>query len=228
MQQRTPEEYRQELLRLYQSAHPRQETVSTDAPAPSPAPTPEADTPPEPSPESPASEAPQLTAEPDPIPEDNTPTSDTEQPELQPSAAESEQAATEPPAEQTEVGWLQVITRSAGNARAVPGVSVRITSGTQMQEQLEYVSVTNESGETPKIELPVPAASLSLNCNETRKPYSTYDVSVYADGFYRQVSEAVPVFAGTTSRQIFHMIPLPSYLQEPPKTIVYQNTEPNL
>lgn len=214
MQQRTPEEYRQELLRLYQSAHPRQETVSTDAPAPSPAPTPEADTPPKPSPESPASEAPQLTAEPDPIPEDNTPTSDTEQPE--------------PPAEQTEVGWLQVITRSAGNARAVPGVSVRITSGTQMQKQLEYVSVTNESGETPKIELPVPAASLSLNCNETRKPYSTYDVSVYADGFYRQVSEAVPVFAGTTSRQIFHMIPLPSYLQEPPKTIVYQNTEPNL
>lgn len=214
MQQRTPEEYRQELLRLYQSAHPRQETVSTDAPAPSPAPTPEADTPPEPSPESPASESPQLTAEPDPIPEDNTPTSDPEHPE--------------PPAEQTEVGWLQVITRSAGNARAVPGVSVRITSGTQMQEQLEYVSVTNESGETPKIELPVPAASLSLNCNETRKPYSTYDVSVYADGFYRQVSEAVPVFAGTTSRQIFHMIPLPSYLQEPPKTIVYQNTEPNL
>lgn len=214
MQQRTPEEYRQELLRLYQSAHPRQETVSTDAPAPSPAPTPEADTPPEPSPESPASEAPQLTAEPNSIPEDNTPTSDTEQPE--------------PPAEQTEVGWLQVITRSAGNARAVPGVSVRITSGTQMQKQLEYVSVTNESGETPKIELPVPAASLSLNCNETQKPYSTYDVSVYADGFYRQVSEAVPVFAGTTSRQIFHMIPLPSYLQEPPKTIVYQNTEPNL
>ena len=214
MQQRTPEEYRQELLRLYQSAHPRQETVSTDAPAPSPAPTPEADTPPEPSPESPASEVPQLTAEPDPIPEDNTPTSDTEQPE--------------PPAEQTEVGWIQVITRSAGNARAVPGVSVRITSGTQMQKQLEYVSVTNESGETPKIELPVPAASLSLNCDETRKPYSTYDVSVYADGFYRQVSEAVPVFAGTTSRQIFHMIPLPSYLQEPPKTIVYQNTEPNL
>ena len=214
MQQRTPEEYRQELLRLYQSAHPRQETVSTDAPAPSPAPTPEADTPPEPLPEPPASETPQLTAEPAPIPEDNTPTSDSEQPE--------------PPAEQTEVGWLQVITRSAGNARAVPGVSVRITSGTQMQEQLEYVSVTNESGETPKIELPVPAASLSLNCNETRKPYSTYDVSVYADGFYRQVSEAVPVFAGTTSRQIFHMIPLPSYLQEPPKTRVYQNTEPNL
>lgn len=214
MQQRTPEEYRQELLRLYQSAHPRQETVSTDAPAPSPAPTPEADTPPEPSPESPASEAPQLTAEPDPIPEDNTPASDTEQPE--------------PPAEQTEVGWLQVITRSAGNARAVPGVSVRITSGTQMQKQLEYVSVTNESGETPKIELPVPAASLSLNCDETRKPYSTYDVSVYADGYYQQISEAVPVFAGTTSRQIFAMIPLPSYLQESPEPIVYQNNEPNL
>lgn len=115
-----------------------------------------------------------------------------------------------------------------GNARALAGVSVLVTNGTEEQVHLKHTAVTNESGETGKIPLPVPAASLSLNCDETRKPYSTYDVSVYADGFYRQVSEAVPVFAGTTSRQIFHMIPLPSYLQEPPKTIVYQNTEPNL
>ena len=134
----------------------------------------------------------------------------------------------ETPQEQPAIGWIQVITRCAGNARALAGVSVLVTNGTEEQVHLEHTAVTNESGETGKIPLPVPAASLSLNSDETRKPYSTYDVSVYANGFYRQVSEAVPVFAGTTSRQIFHMIPLPSYLQEPPKTIVYQNTEPNL
>ena len=107
-------------------------------------------------------------------------------------------------------------------------MSVLVTNGTEQQLHLRHAAVTNESGETGKIPLPVPAASPSLNCDETRKPYSTYDVSVYADGYYQQISEAVPVFAGTTSRQIFAMIPLPSYLQESPEPIVYQNNEPNL
>ena len=130
--------------------------------------------------------------------------------------------------EQPAIGWLQIITRSAGNARAISGVSVLGTNGTEQQLHLRHTAVTNESGETEKIPLPVPAASLSLDSSETRKPYSTYDVSVYADGYYQQISEAVPVFAGTTSRQIFAMIPLPSYLQESPEPIVYQNNEPNL
>lgn len=85
--------------------------------------------------------------------------------------------------EQPAIGWLQIITRSAGNARALAGVSVLVTNGTEEQVHLKHTAVTNESGETGKIPLPVPAASLSLNCDETRKPYSTYDVSVYADGF---------------------------------------------
>ncbi|MFR9195571.1 MAG: hypothetical protein ACLVK8_09675, partial [Ruminococcus sp.] len=63
-----------------------------------------------------------------------------------------------------------------------------------------HTAVTNESGETEKISLPVPAASLSLDSSETRKPYSTYDVSVYADGIIsrsarlcRSLPERLPV-----------------------------------
>ena len=205
--EKTPEEYQAELLRLYH-------TAQASAPAPAPVPEPEEAPPQEPQPEPTPPEPEPAPPMPEPLPTETVP----------PPQLEVEKT----PQEQPAIGWIQVITRSAGNARALAGVSVLVTNGTEEQVHLKHTAVTNESGETGKIPLPVPAASLSLNCDETRKPYSTYDVSVYADGFYRQVSEAVPVFAGTTSRQIFHMISLPSYLQEPPKTIVYQNTEPNL
>ncbi len=196
--EKTPEQYQAELMQLYR-------TVQASAPPASPAP---AQQPPEPkpTPEPMAEAAPAVPLPPEPEP-----------PQLE---------VEETPQEQPAIGWIQVITRSAGNARALPGVSVRITNSTQQQEHLEQIAVTNESGETAKIPVPVPAAALSLDSSSAQKPYSTYHVSVYADGFYRQVSEDVPVFAGTTSRQIFSMIPLPIDLQEPPETIVYQNTEP--
>lgn len=198
--EKTPEQYQAELMQLYR-------TVQTSAPPASPAP---AQQPPKPesSPEPMAEAAPAVPPPPEPEP-----------PQL-----EVEETLQEQPA----IGWIQVITRSAGNAHALPGVSVRITNGTPQQASLEHTAVTNECGETEKIPVPVPAASLSLDSNNTQKPYSTYHISIHADGFYRQISESVPVFADTTSRQIFSMIPLPIDLQEPPKTIVYRNTEPQL
>lgn len=251
---RTPEEYQEELMRLYRNAQaanpaPPASASSRSVPTPEPAPTPRPVPIPEPEPAAPSEPAPipepetQPEPEPAPVPEpvpmpEPTPAPEPtipaepmpmpEQPvpapemEIQP---ETQQRGNAP---QTAIGWLQVITRSAGNARAIPGVSVLITNGTGTQMELEHVAVTNESGETEKIALPVPAASLSLDQNEKLQPYSTYDVSVYASGYYRQVSENVPVFAGITSRQIFSMIPLPIYPQEEPETITYQNTEPNL
>lgn len=54
------------------------------------------------------------------------------------------------PQEQPAIGWIQVITRSAGNARALAGVSVLVTNGTEEQVHLKHTAVTNESGETGK------------------------------------------------------------------------------
>ena len=103
-----------------------------------------------------------------------------------------------------------------------------ITSGSGSDMQLNYVAITDESGETEKIPLPAMPPSMSLDAQENSQPFTTYDVSVYASGYYRQISKNVPVFAGITSRQIFSMIPLPIYPQDPPETIVFRNTEPNL
>lgn len=217
--EKTPEEYQAELMRLYhtvQASAP--ETASSPTPAPVAVPQPAA----EPEMQQPETEPEETPQPPDAVPEseETAPPAET----VPPPQLEIDETSPEQPA----IGWLQIITRSAGNARAISGVSVLVTNGTEQQLHLRHAAVTNESGETGKIPLPVPAASLSLNCDKTRKPYSTYDVSVYADGYYQQISEAVPVFAGTTSRQIFAMIPLPSYLQESPEPIVYQNNEPNL
>lgn len=40
--------------------------------------------------------------------------------------------------EQPAIGWLQIITRSAGNARAISGVSVLVTNGTEQQLHLRH------------------------------------------------------------------------------------------
>ncbi len=229
---KSPEEYLAEMMRLYHASN------TPPTPAPETQPTPEI-MPPQPEipeePTTPTEPIPEMPPEPAPTPppEEPIPVIPPEMPpespvEVPPAPGESPIILEKATAEGTEIGWIQVITRSAGNARSLPGVSVIITTGSGSDMKLEHVAVTNESGETEKIALPALAAAMSLDAAEKQQPFITYDVSVYASGYYRQISKNVPVFAGITSRQIFSMIPLPIYPQESPETIVYQNTEPNL
>jgi len=134
--EKTPEEYQAELLRLYHTAQ-----ASAPAPVPEPKEAPPQEPQPEPTPPEPEPAPPM----PEPLPTETVP----------PPKLEVE----ETPQEQPAIGWIQVITRSAGNARALAGVSVLVTNGTEEQVHLKHTAVTNESGETGKIPLPVPAAS---------------------------------------------------------------------
>lgn len=230
---RTPKEYQEEMMRLYRAAQ-------ASAPPPVPAPEPPEKVPkPSPAPEpkpvlAPSPEPPQ---ELPPAPEPAAPEEPVMEFQLPPAAPPPEldapppkpELVPEPPAPDStpeDIGWLQVITRGAGNAMSLPGVSVLVSTGTGTDLQVKYVSVTNSRGETGKIPLPAPPASISLNKDETQQAYSTYDVSVYLSGYYPQVSKDVPVFAGITSRQIFSMIPLPAYPDNPPEPTVFQNNEP--
>lgn len=126
------------------------------------------------------------------------------------------------------IGWISVNVRTAENASPVENASVVITSMNNGNLIFEATGVTDESGQIKKIALPAPSASLSLDSENLIKPYSVYDINVYADGFFRERSVDVPVFAGITSVQQFNMVPLPLYMTENDETITYYNQEPKL
>jgi len=126
------------------------------------------------------------------------------------------------------IGWISVDVRTGENSSPIEGASVIITSMADGNLIFKATGITDESGQIKKIALPAPSASLSLDSGNLIKPYSIYDISVYADGFFRERSVDVPVFSGITSVQQFNMVPLPLYMKENDETITYYNQEPEL
>lgn len=79
-------------------------------------------------------------------------------------------------------GSLQVFVTAGETPRPVPGARVHITdpSGGAVLEEL----YTDESGQTPFIELPAPPMELSvMEGTADRRPYAVYNVTVSAGGF---------------------------------------------
>ena len=70
--------------------------------------------------------------------------------------------------------------------------------------------ITDRSGRTERIPLPAPPAANSLSAGGI-SPFSLYRVTVEKEGFYRQVTENVPVFAGVGSLQPITLIGLAEY-----------------
>lgn len=126
------------------------------------------------------------------------------------------------------IGWISVDVRTGENASPVKGASVIVTSMADGNLIFKATRTTDESGQIKKIALPAPSANLSMDSENIIKPYSIYDINVYADGFFRERSIDVPVFSGITSIQQFNMIPIPLYMSENDENITYYNQEPEM
>ncbi|MDE5946266.1 MAG: hypothetical protein K2G63_03005, partial [Oscillospiraceae bacterium] len=126
------------------------------------------------------------------------------------------------------IGWISVDVRTGENASPVQGASVIITSIADGNLIFKATRTTDESGQIKKIALPTPSVKLSMDSENNIKPYSTYDINVYADGFFRERSIDVPVFSGITSVQQFNMVPVPLYMSENDENITYYNQEPEM
>lgn len=126
------------------------------------------------------------------------------------------------------IGWISVDVRTGENASPVKGASVIVTSMADGNLIFKATRTTDESGQIKKMALPAPSANLSMDSENIIKPYSTYDINVYADGFFRERSIDVPVFSGITSIQQFNMIPIPLYMSENDENITYYNQEPEM
>lgn len=131
-------------------------------------------------------------------------------------------------AKNTEEGWIQVIVRKGDNAYPIPDASIIINSTEDDQLKLISNTMTDESGKTELIAVPAPNVSYSLESDNNVRPYALYNVSVFADGYFREKSVNVPVFAGITSVQQFNLVPLPLLMKESDETIEIFNQEPDL
>ena len=108
-------------------------------------------------------------------------------------------------------GFIRVHAVTAEGARPVAGATVTITHFSKGEPELISLQTTDDSGETETVTVPAPPPSA-----DQRRPASfLYDISVQAEGYYREHSTDVPVFPGVTSVQTFILIPLPAGSTEP-------------
>ena len=107
------------------------------------------------------------------------------------------------------------------------GAFVKVTAVVDGKRLVLASGATDESGVSPKFSLPVPDLEHSQTPDPDERPYNLFDVSVYAEGFFRARSVDVPVFSGITSVQNFNLIPVPLMMSSDDETVTYYNAEPS-
>jgi len=125
------------------------------------------------------------------------------------------------------IGYILVNTRTGEGSSPVVGASILITAVVDGKREIIASGVTNESGISPKFAVPAPDIIHSQSPEALKRPYSLFDISVTASGFFNARSVDVPVFSGITSVQTFAMIPVPLMMKSGDETVTYINQEPN-
>ncbi len=118
----------------------------------------------------------------------------------------------------TSEGYLSLRIGTAGGALPVEGADVRIVGSNPENQDLVYLLTSDQSGRIQVIALPAPQKSLSQNPESAAESYSTYDVTVFKEGFYTQRILQLPIFPTVTSTQFIELIPLSAFdpQQNPP------------
>ena len=101
---------------------------------------------------------------------------------------------------------LKVRVSTAREAAPIAGAHVEVTRGKTLAAQL----VTDESGSTQLIELDCVDRALSTESG-SEAPYTVWDISVSADGFYPTKNIGVPLFGGVTTVQDARLIPVAEF-----------------
>lgn len=123
-------------------------------------------------------------------------------------------------------GYILVNVRAGDESFAVDGAAVIITATVGGKRLLIASGKADNSGTTQRFKVPVPDVLLSQSPDPKKRPYSLYDISVAAKGFFNARSVDVPVFSGITSIQDFSMIPVPLNMHEDDETLTIYNQEP--
>ncbi len=105
-------------------------------------------------------------------------------------------------------GKLIVRVSAARGAVPIENATVIIQGKEPENEDIMLSLITNRDGLTDRVTLPAPSISLSQEPRPSKKPYSTYNIEVYKEGYYPQHYNGVPIFEGITAVQNAAIIPL--------------------
>ena len=118
----------------------------------------------------------------------------------------------------TYTGTLQISVVSALGMSPIPGATVTISYTGDPDSPIETLT-TDESGQTPEINLKAPPRELSLTPDITEQPYSEYNIQVTAEGFETVLVSGSEILAGAYSLQPIRMNPL-DVTEEEEKVVV--------
>ena len=118
----------------------------------------------------------------------------------------------------TYTGTLQISVVSALGMAPIPGATVTISYTGDPDSPIEILT-TDESGQTPEINLKAPPRELSLTPDITEQPYSEYNIQVTAEGFETVLVSGSEILAGAYSLQPIRMNPL-DVTEEEEKVVV--------
>lgn len=109
--------------------------------------------------------------------------------------------------EESTVGYLIVRANTAGGAIPIENATVIIQGLEAENENIFYSLLTNRDGATQRVALPTKSKALSESPRQDSKPYLSYNINVYAVGYYPQRYTDVPIFEGVIAVQNARLIP---------------------
>lgn len=118
----------------------------------------------------------------------------------------------------TYTGTLQISVVSALGMSPISSATVTISYTGDPDSPIETLT-TDESGQTPEINLKAPPRELSLTPDITEQPYSEYNIQVTAEGFETVLVSGSEILAGAYSLQPIRMNPL-DVTEEEEKVVV--------
>lgn len=134
------------------------------------------------------------------------------------------QAAQEPePIDAPYAGSLQVSVVSTLGLIPVVGATVEI-SYTGDPDSPIVTLTTDDSGQTPTIELPTPPLELSLDSSAEEQPYSEFNIKVTAEGYEPVLVSGSEMFADQFSLQPIRMNPIDTTEEEKKIVIIPAHT----
>ncbi len=108
---------------------------------------------------------------------------------------------------QTDVGYLVVKVSTARGAIPLENAAVSIR-GEGEDTGILYSLTTNSDGATERVSLPAPSR-LSSETPGNVKPFATYSIDVFKEGYLPLTFRGVPVFSSILSIQPAVMLPSP-------------------